>query len=321
MFILLLLLPHLFHVWIWISSLIPLCPFNLFIKVQTWRRQRAHTRTHTHTNIYIYVCVYIYTHKFEGFFYYFGLISSSSSLTLNWSLHVLISIYSEPFFVAENHSESGGVANNGGAFNDTGTQMQKSKSIRQNRPINRFSINDQISSKKWSLPVRHRWNKSQRGSKQIYMYANEPPPPPLRSLPRWIPQLASAVEMMATFCLWNGIETEWFAVSDWLASDGLWLVNLSTCHPHITAVTMASRQDGNNPQTPVGDPRKNPQKNLPESEFINQSVELNVTVATIIKKNPTTFKWFRTMEPMICSVIILLIFELGWLLLAFVLTS
>ena len=177
MFILLLLLPHLFHVWIWISSLIPLCPFNLFIQVQTWRRQRAHTRTHTHTNIYIYVCVYIYTHKFEGFFYYFGLISSSSSLTLNWSLHVLISIYSEPFFVAENHSESGGVANNGGAFNDTGTQMQKSKSIRQNRPINRFSINDQIGSKKWSLPVGHRWNKSQQGSKQIYMYANEPPPP------------------------------------------------------------------------------------------------------------------------------------------------
>lgn len=162
-------------------------------------------------------------------------------------------------------------------------------------------------------------NRNEEANKFTCMQMSRPPP--LRSLPRWIPQLASAVEMMATFCLWNGIETEWFAVSDWLASDGLWLVNLSTCHPHITAVTMASRQDGNHPQTPVGDPRKNPQKNLPESEFINQSVELNVTVATIIKKNSTTFKWFRTMEPMICSVIILLIFELGWLLLAFVLTS
>ena len=53
---------------------------------------------------------------------------------------------------------------------------------------------------------------------------------------------------------------------------------------------MASRQDGNNPQTPVGDPRKNPQKNLPESEFINQSVELNVTVATIIKKKSDNFQ-------------------------------
>ena len=53
---------------------------------------------------------------------------------------------------------------------------------------------------------------------------------------------------------------------------------------------MASRQDGNHPQTPVGDPRKNPQKNLPESEFINQSVELNVTVATIIKKKSDNFQ-------------------------------